>query len=424
MNNTNNFYNNSIEIMSPAGSYESLMAAIQGGAGSIYFGAGNLNMRANSSNNFSLDDIKNIANICTNNNVKSYLTVNTIIYDDEVESVKRIINIAKESGVTAIIASDMSVISYGRSIGMEIHISTQLNVTNIDSVRYFAQFADVIVLARELTLEKVAYICSKIKEENICGPSGNLVKIEIFVHGALCMAVSGKCYLSLHEKNYSANRGACLQTCRRAYTVTDKDTGYELEIDNQFIMSPKDLCTIGFLDKIIEAGASVLKIEGRGRAPEYVKTVTECYHSAVSAYLNGTFNKSNTDLWTEKLRTVFNRDFWDGYYLGQTFGQWSNRYGSQAIRRKIQIGRVQKYYDKAKAVALKIESDRLSIGDTIIITGTTTGVLEFVVEEIRIEDKNCEFGIKGEIISIPLDSKVRPNDKLFKVIPASEAILQ
>ncbi len=416
--------NNNIEIMSPVGSYESLMAAIQGGAGSIYFGSGNLNMRANSSNNFSLEDIKNIANICKENKVKSYLTVNTIIYDDEIESVKSIIDIAKESGVTAIIASDMAVIAYARSIDMEIHISTQLNVTNIDSVRYFAQFADVIVLARELTIEKIAYICSRIKEENICGPSGKQVRIEIFVHGALCMAVSGKCYLSLHERNYSANRGACLQTCRRAYNVKDIDTGYELEIDNKFIMSPKDLCTIGFLDKIISAGATVLKIEGRGRAPEYVKTVTECYHSAVSAYFDGTFSKENTDKWTEKLRTVFNRDFWDGYYLGQTFGQWSDRYGSQATRRKIQIGRVQKYYDKVKAAAFKIESDTLKVGDTIIITGPTTGVLEISVKEIRIDYKNIEVANKGDIISIPVDTKVRANDKLFKVIPAEEAILQ
>lgn len=415
---------NDIEIMSPAGSYEALMAAIQGGAGSIYFGAGNLNMRANSSNNFTLEDIQNIAQICRDNNVKSYLTVNTIIYDDEIEQVKRVIEIAKDSGISAIIASDMAVISYCRQIGVEVHISTQLNVTNIDAVRYYAQFADVIVLARELTLEKTAYICQKIEEENICGPSGNLVRIEIFVHGALCMAVSGKCYLSLHERNYSANRGACLQTCRRAYTVTDKDTGYELEIDNQFIMSPKDLCTIGFLDKIIEAGATVLKIEGRGRAPEYVKTVTECYHDAVDAYFNGYFNKENADKWTEKLRTVFNRDFWDGYYMGQTFGEWSNRYGSQATMRKIQIGRVQKYYDKVKAIALRIESDNLKIGDSIIITGPTTGVLELNISEIRLEDKNVEIANKGEIVSIPSSTKVRPNDKLFKVIPASQAILQ
>ena len=413
---------NDIEIMSPAGSFDSLMAALQGGAGSVYFGAGNLNMRANSSNNFSIEDIKEIVRLCNEKEVKSYLTVNTIMYDEEILQLQAILTAAKEAGVTAIIASDMAVIEMAREMDIEVHISTQLNVSNFQAVKYYARFADVIVLARELSLDKVKAICDKIKEEEIRGPKGELVKI--FVHGALCMAVSGKCYLSLHEKNYSANRGTCLQTCRRAYTVTDNDTGNELEIDNKYIMSPKDLCTISLLDKIIDAGASVLKIEGRGRAPEYVKTVTETYHDAVRAYFDGEYTQDNIDKWTARLRSVFNRDFWSGYYLGQTMGEWSNRYGSQATSRKVQIGKVIKYYANVEAAALKLASDTLEIGDRILITGPTTGVVEMEITELRVSRQNVDKVEKGTEFSIHYPEKLRPNDKLFKIIPADRAKLQ
>ena len=415
---------NDIEIMSPAGSFDSLMAALQGGAGSVYFGAGNLNMRANSSNNFSIEDIKEIVRLCNEKEVKSYLTVNTIMYDEEILQLQAILTAAKEAGVTAIIASDMAVIEMAREMDIEVHISTQLNVSNFQAVKYYARFADVIVLARELSLDKVKAICDKIKEEEIRGPKGELVKIEIFVHGALCMAVSGKCYLSLHEKNYSANRGTCLQTCRRAYTVTDNDTGNELEIDNKYIMSPKDLCTISLLDKIIDAGASVLKIEGRGRAPEYVKTVTETYHDAVRAYFEGEYTQENIDKWTARLRSVFNRDFWSGYYLGQTMGEWSNRYGSQATSRKVQIGKVIKYYANVEAAALKLASDTLEIGDRILITGPTTGVVEMEITELRVSRQNVNKVEKGTEFSIHYPEKLRPNDKLVKIIPADSAKLQ
>jgi putative protease len=411
---------NKIEIMSPAGSFDSLQAAIQGGAGSIYFGAGNLNMRSNSSNNFTLDDIREIANICNSNNIKSYLTVNSIIYDEELDRVQEVLQIAKESNISAIIASDMAVIDMARDLNLEVHISTQLNVCNYAAVKYYSRFADVIVLARELSLDKVAHICEKIKENDLRGPSGELIRIEIFVHGALCMAVSGKCYLSLHEKNYSANRGACLQTCRRAYTVKDKDTGYELEIDNQFIMSPKDLCTIGFLDKILDAGVSVLKIEGRGRAPEYVKTVTQCYKEAVEAYQAGEYSDEKIEAWTEKLKEVFNRGFWDGYYLGRKLGEWSDRYGSRATKRKVQIGKAMKYYSKVQAAVFKLESESLSVGDDILIIGPTTGALEHKLTEIRVDDKLVESIEKGIQFSIPFAEKIRPNDKLFKVVSAEK----
>ena len=412
---------NDIEIMSPAGSFDSLMAALQGGAGSVYFGAGNLNMRANSSNNFSIEDIKEIVRLCNEKEVKSYLTVNTIMYDEEILQLQAILTAAKEAGVTAIIASDMAVIEMAREMNIEVHISTQLNVSNFQAVKYYARFADVIVLARELSLDKVKAICDKIKEEEIRGPKGELVKIEIFVHGALCMAVSGKCYLSLHEKNYSANRGTCLQTCRRAYTVTDNDTGNELEIDNKYIMSPKDLCTISLLDKIIDAGASVLKIEGRGRAPEYVKTVTETYHDAVRAYFDGEYTQDNIDKWTARLRSVFNRDFWSGYYLGQTMGEWSNRYGSQATSRKVQIGKVIKYYANVEAAALKLASDTLEIGDRILITGPTTGVVEMEITELRVSRQNVDKVEKGTYFSMKTNELIRRNDKLFKIVPTEHA---
>lgn len=409
-----------IEIMSPAGSFESLMAAIQGGAGSVYFGAGNLNMRANSSNNFSIDNIRDIVNICKDNNVKTYLTVNTVIYDDEVAKAREVISAAKDFEVDAIIASDIAVINQAFEIGVPIHLSTQVNVSNYEAVKYFSRFADVIVLARELNLEQQRYIYDRIQEDQLTGPSGELVKIEVFVHGALCMAVSGKCYLSLHEKNKSANRGACLQTCRRSYRVEDIETGNELEIDNKFIMSPKDLCTLPFLDKVLESGAKVLKIEGRGRAPEYVKTVTQAYHKAIELINSDDFTEENINMLTDKLRTVFNRDFWGGYYMGKTTGEWSNRYGSQATTKKVQLGKVNKYYGNIQVAAIKLESDEVNIGDDLLIIGPTTGVVEYKLNELRVNDKIVEKSVKGEEFSIAIDTKLRPNDKVFKVVATNK----
>lgn len=406
--------------MSPAGSFESLMAAIQGGAGSVYFGAGNLNMRANSSNNFSIDNIRDIVNICKDNNVKTYLTVNTVIYDDEVAKAREVISAAKDFEVDAIIASDIAVINQAFEIGVPIHLSTQVNVSNYEAVKYFSRFADVIVLARELNLEQQRYIYDRIQEDQLTGPSGELVKIEVFVHGALCMAVSGKCYLSLHEKNKSANRGACLQTCRRSYRVEDIETGNELEIDNKFIMSPKDLCTLPFLDKVLESGAQVLKIEGRGRAPEYVKTVTQAYHKAIELINNDDFTEENVKMLTDKLRTVFNRDFWGGYYMGKTTGEWSNRYGSQATTKKVQLGKVNKYYGNIQVAAIKLESDEVNVGDDLLIIGPTTGVVEYKLNELRVNDQIVDKSVKGEEFSIAIDTKLRPNDKVFKVVATNK----
>ncbi len=405
-----------VEIMSPVGSYESLMAAIQGGAGSVYFGIEQLNMRAKSSNNFSLNDLVKISNICKENNIRSYITLNTVIYDDELPLMKSIVDAAKANDITAIIASDISVIQYAGSVGMEVHISTQTNITNIEAVKYYSQFADVMVTARELNLGQVAAITKEIEEQQIKGPSGKLVQIEVFVHGALCMAVSGKCYLSLDNFNYSANRGECLQPCRREYIVRDIDNEIELEIDNKYIMSPKDLNTIGFLDKILKAGVRILKIEGRSRSPEYVKTVTACYKEAVQAYFNGNYNKENIERWNESLKTVYNRGFWDGYYLGKKLGEWTERYGSQATKRKIYIGKITNYFSKIKVAEVKIETHSLSVGDEIKILGQTTGVYEDVVKEIRVDLKKAKKTIKGEICSIPVKSLVRRSDKLYKVI--------
>lgn len=409
-----------VEIMSPVGSYESLMAAIQGGAGSVYFGIEQLNMRAKSSNNFTLNDLVKISNICKENNIRSYITLNTIIYDDELPLMKSIVDAAKANDITAIIASDISVIQYAGSVGMEVHISTQTNITNIEAVKYYSQFADVMVYARELNLGQVAAITKEIEEQQIKGPSGKLVKIEVFVHGALCMAVSGKCYLSLDNFNYSANRGECLQPCRREYIVKDKDNEIELEIDNKYIMSPKDLNTIGFLDKILKAGVRIFKIEGRGRSPEYVKTVTACYKEAVQAYFNGNYNKENIKKWNKRLKTVYNRGFWDGYYLGQKLGEWTEKYGSQATKRKIYIGKITNYFTKIKVAEVKIETHSLSIGDEIKILGPTTGVHEDMVKEIRVDLKNVEKTIKGDICSIPVKSLVRRSDKLYKVIKVED----
>lgn len=409
-----------IEIMAPVGSYESLMAAIQGGANSVYFGIEKMNMRANSSNNFTFEDLNKISQICKEKNINSYLTVNTIVYSNEIELIKEIVNAAKQNNITAIIASDIAVINYARSIGVEVHISTQLNVSNIESVKFFSQFADVIVLARELTLEQIGEIISTIKSENIKGPSGKLVKIELFVHGALCMAVSGKCYLSLHEKNHSANRGSCLQTCRKAYTVKEKESGYELEIDNEYIMSPKDLCTIKFLNKILDAGVSVLKIEGRARPAEYVKTVCECYNEAVNSYLLNDFTDEKIQNWEKRLATVFNRGFWGGYYLGQKLGEWSHRYGSRATKRKIYIGKGTNYFTKLKIAEFLIETNSLSVGDEILITGPTTGVIQTTVKEIRVDLKSVQTANQGDRCSIPIDQVVRRSDKLYIVVDADK----
>jgi putative protease len=405
-----------IEIMSPVGSYEALAAAIQSGAGSVYFGVGQMNMRSRSSANFSLDDLENICNICKEHNVRSYLTVNTIIYNQEIEEMQQLLEHAQKCGISAIIASDFAVIQYCQKIGLEIHISTQCNITNVEAVRFYAQFADVVVLARETELRQVAEISRKIKEENICGPNGKLVQLEMFIHGALCMAVSGKCYLSLDNFNASANRGACLQPCRRAYKVQDYDSEIELAIENKYIMSPKDLCTIGFLDKIIKAGVTVLKIEGRGRSPEYVKMVTQCYHEALNAIQNNNYTQEKIEEWTTRLRSVYNRDFWDGYYLGRTLGEWSERYGSQATRTKQYIGKVTNYFSKLQVAEILVETQALKREDSILIIGPTTGVYEDQVQEIRVELQPVEVAEKGVFCSIPVKETVRRGDKLYRWI--------
>jgi len=405
-----------IEIMAPVGSYESLMAAIQGGADSVYFGIEQLNMRAKSTNNFTLEDLKNIVTVAQENKIKTYLTVNTILYDHDINLMKQIIDTAKESGITAVIAADQAVINYASSKGVEVHISTQVNISNAESVKFYSHFADVVVAARELSLKQVKFITETIEKEQIKGPKGELVRVEIFAHGALCMAVSGKCYLSLHEQNSSANRGACLQTCRKSYTVTEKESGYQLEIDNEYIMSPKDLCTIGFIDKIIDSGVKVLKIEGRARPAEYVKTVTQCYDEAIRAYIDGTYSTEKVKLWEERLETTFNRGFWDGYYLGRKMGEWSKEYGSKATKTKVYVGKGTNYFKNLKVAEFLIQADSLKIGDEILITGPTTGVIETTVKEIRVDLKTSETAEKGQTISIPIDVKVRPSDKLYKMV--------
>ncbi|MEI6091916.1 MAG: peptidase U32 family protein [bacterium] len=412
---------NNIDIMAPVGSYESLHAAIQASAGSVYFGVGRLNMRAKSSTNFSLEDLKNIADICSANNVKTYLTANTVMYDDDLAEMREILDTAKQANINAVIASDISVLEYANQIGLEAHISTQVNVSNLEAVRFYSRFADVIVLARELNLKQVKSICTSIKKEHITGPTGNLIQIEIFIHGALCMAISGKCYMSLHENNRSANRGACLQNCRRSYTVRESDSDWEMEIDNEYIMSPKDLCTIGFLDKIIDAGATVLKIEGRGRAADYVKKTVEVYSSAVKAYYEGNFTEENIAQWKTQLATVFNRGFWDGYYLGQRLGEWNDRYGSQATKTKIQIGKVTNYFSKVGAAEIAIQSGELRLGDEIMFTGPTTGVVQMPVTEIRYNEECVETAEKGWTISMPVTEKLRRSDKLYKIVDSEFA---
>ncbi len=409
-----------IEIMAPAGSYESLMAAIQGGADSVYFGVEQLNMRAASSNNFTLEDLRKISDICKKNRLKSYLTVNVVVFDHEIGQMHAIIDAARESGITAIIASDLSVINYAFSTGMEVHLSTQLNITNLEALKFYSQWADVVVLARELNIDQVKHIHNSILEKNIRGPKGELIKIEMFVHGALCMAVSGKCYLSLHENNKSANRGECYQTCRKSYIATGKESGYELEIDNEYIMSPKDLCTIGFLDKLIDAGVTVLKIEGRARSAEYVKEVTSCYSEAVSALEDGSFSREKTDKWRERLATVFNRGFWDGYYLGQKMGEWNANYGSSATKRKLYLGKITNYFAKINVAEIKLENGDLKKGETILITGPTTGVVEYLIDEVRVDLKVAETALKGELCSIKTTDYLRRSDKVYKWVDASE----
>lgn len=405
-----------IEIMAPVGSFESLAAAIHAGANSVYFGIEQLNMRAKSTNNFSTEDLKKIVEICNENNVKSYLTVNTVIYDYDIKLMKQIIDIAKKAGISAIIASDQAVINYASSQAVEIHISTQVNVSNIETVKFYAHFADVMVLARELSLKQVKKISETIEKEQIKGPSGNLIRIEIFSHGALCMAISGKCYLSLHEQNSSANRGACLQTCRKAYTVTEKETGLELEVDNEYIMSPKDLMTVNFIDKVLDAGVKVLKIEGRARPAEYVKTTVECYREAVDAVYENVYTKEKIDNWTKRLSTVFNRGFWDGYYLGRKLGEWSKDYGSKATKKKVFVGKVNNWFSKIKVGEILIQSESLKVGDEILISGPTTGVVQTKVSEIRFDEKPVQSVNKGQVISIPIEEKIRRSDKLYKII--------
>ncbi len=405
-----------IEIMSPVGSYESLMAAVQGGADAVYFGIENLNMRANSSKNFTINDLQKISAICQKHNIRTYITLNTIIFDNELKLMKQIVDEAKENNISAVIASDVSVMKYAKSKGVEVHISTQCNITNFEAVKFYSQFADVIVTARELELKQVKAIIDSIEKEEIKGPSGKLIQIEIFAHGALCMAVSGKCYLSLDNENSSANRGACLQICRRPYKVTDKDGGIELEIDNEYIMSPKDLCTIGFLDKILSTGVRVLKIEGRGRSPEYVKTVTECYRKAANSYFDKTYSAEKIKEWLKKLNSVYNRGFWDGYYLGGKMGEWTKKYGSQATKKKLYVGKITNYFTNLKVAEVKIETNNLNINDEIIILGPTTGVYETTISEIRVNLKKVKKTIKGETCSIPLEELVRRNDKLYKLI--------
>lgn len=400
--------------MAPVGSYESLMAAIKAGADSVYFGIEGLNMRARSANNFTTEDLYKIAEICRDKGVKSYLTVNTVIYDEDIALMRSIIDAAQKAQISAIIASDVAAMMYANEIGVEVHLSTQLNISNAEALRFYSRFADVVVLARELNMDQVRTIHETIVRDNICGPKGHPVRIEMFAHGALCMAVSGKCYLSLHEHNSSANRGACAQICRRGYTVKDKDSGLELDIENQYIMSPKDLKTIHFINKMMDAGVRVFKIEGRARGPEYVYTVCRCYKEAIEAYCNGTYDEEAIGRWDEQLATVFNRGFWDGYYLGQRLGEWTHRYGSGATRQKIYVGKGIKYFSRLGVAEFEIESGELHIGDEIVITGPTTGVIIQKVEEIRYELQTVEKATKGQRISIPVKEKVRPSDKLYR----------
>ena len=408
------------EIMAPVGSYESLQAALQAGADAVYFGVEGLNMRARSSVNFTLEDLDRISKICKEHGVRTYLTVNTVIYQNELEKMHKVIDADKASGLTAIIASDHAAIMYANSIGVEVHISTQCNISNFESLKFYSKFADVVVLARELNMEQVADIHRRIVEEDLRGPKGEPVKIEMFAHGALCMAVSGKCYLSLHEKNASANRGACYQICRRGYIVKDRDNEVELAIDNEYIMSPKDLCTIGFINKMIDAGVRVFKIEGRARPAEYVKTVVSCYKEAIRAYIAGDYDREKIEAWKKRLATVFNRGFWDGYYMGQRLGEWSEVYGSKATRKKVCLGRVTNYFSNLGVAEFKLESYSLKVGDQVIITGPTTGVVETEVKELRLTTDPIPEVFKNSIFSMPVPEKVRKGDKLYRMEKVEE----
>ena len=404
------------EIMAPVGSRESLVAAIQAGADSIYFGVEQLNMRSHSANHFTIDDLREIAATCTENGMKSYLTVNTNIYDEDTDMMRRIIDAAAEAGISAVIASDVAVMNYCRERGVEVHLSTQLNISNVEALKFYAQFADVVVLARELNMEQVAHIHEEIERQHICGPRGELVRIEMFCHGALCMAVSGKCYMSLMNTGRSANRGACMQLCRRSYTVTDNETGTQMEIDNKYIMSPKDLKTIRFIDRMMRSGVRVFKIEGRARGPEYVYNVVKCYREAIQAVIDGTFTEERKDEWDERLAAVFNRGFWDGYYQGQTLGEWNSNYGSNATERKVYVGRGVKYFSKIGVAEFTCEAAEFSVGDRLLITGPTTGVMYIDVAEIRYDLQPVQTAHKGQHISFAVPGKIRPSDKLFKIV--------
>lgn len=407
-----------IELMAPAGNFESLQAALDNGADSVYFGVEQLNMRARSTVNFTIDDLSEIARRCEVKKVRTYLTLNTIIYDHDLSVVKTLLTKAKEAGITAVIASDQAVIATARSLGIEVHISTQLNVTNIETVKFYSLFADTMVLSRELSLRQVKKITEQIEKEQIKGPSGNLVEIEIFGHGALCMAVSGKCYLSLHSHNSSANRGACKQNCRKKYTVIDQESGFEIEIDNEYMMSPKDLCTIDFLDQVIDSGIQVLKIEGRGRAPEYVATVIRTYREAIDAYYDKTYSKEKVAEWMEALNTVYNRGFWSGYYLGQKLGEWSDNPGSNATQKKVYIGKGMRFYQKAGIGEFKIEAYDLKKGDTILITGPTTGAQEMTIEEMFVNEEVADKATRGDSCTIKLPFRIRLSDKMYKIVEA------
>mgnify|MGYP001543859740 CR=1 FL=1 len=404
------------EIMAPVGSRESLQAALQAGADSIYFGIEKLNMRAHSASTFTIDDLREIAATCGERGVKTYLTVNTIIYDDDIELMHQIIDAAKEAGISAVIASDVAVMTYCQKVGQEVHLSTQLNISNIEALKFYSQFADVVVLARELNMEQVAKIHEQAEQMNICGTSGKKIRIEMFCHGALCMAISGKCYLSLDNASRSANRGECMQLCRRSYIVTDKETGTELEIDNKYIMSPKDLKTVRFIDRMMKAGVRVFKIEGRARGAEYVYTVVKCYKEAIQSVLDGTFTEEKKDEWDERLATVFNRGFWDGYYQGQRLGEWNKNYGSNATERKVYVGKGVKYFSKLGVAEFTCEACEFSVGDKMLITGPTTGVMYVTVEEIHDDTHAVETAQKGTRVSFKVPDKVRPSDKLFKLV--------
>ncbi|MDQ0477011.1 peptidase U32 family protein [Chryseobacterium sp. MDT2-18] len=409
-----------IELMSPAGDFTSMQAAIDNGADSIYFGVEQLNMRARASMNFTLDDLPEISRRCSEKGVRTYLTLNTIIYDHDLSLIKTLLDKAKAAHLTAVIAMDQAVISYARQIGMEVHISTQINITNIETVKFYALFADTMVMSRELSMTQIKKICDQIVKEQVKGPSGNLVEVEIFGHGALCMAVSGKCYLSLHSANSSANRGACKQNCRKKYTVIDQETGFEIELDNEYMMSPKDLCTISFLDQIVDAGVSVLKIEGRGRAPEYVATVTKCYREAIDAIAEETFNQEKVEDWMKQLETVYNRGFWGGYYLGQELGEWSADNGSAATQKKVYIGKGRHFYPKSNIAEFLIEAYDLKIGDKVLIQGPTTGSREMILEAMRVDEKpDAAKAAKSDVVTFKTDFKVRPSDKLYKIVQAN-----